>query len=99
MDPNHHHHQAGHAVQLIQGHQLDLTSQSVRPHQLNLTSRLALSIRLVLRYQLGLSDLSVAIMALERARNRGIGRAIQHPVRAVPRWKDAAQTAVKEAVQ
>ncbi len=48
---------------------------------------------------MGLSDLSVAIMALERARNRGIGRAIQHPVRAVPRWKDAAQTAVKEAVQ
>jgi len=48
---------------------------------------------------MGLSDLSVAIMALERARARGIGRAIQHPVRAVPRWKDAAKTAVKEAIQ
>lgn len=48
---------------------------------------------------MGLSDLSVAIMALERARARGIGRTIQHPVRAVPRWKDAAKTAIKEAVQ
>lgn len=48
---------------------------------------------------MGISDLSVAIMALDRARASGIGRSIHHPVREVPRWKDAAQTAVKEAVQ
>lgn len=44
---------------------------------------------------MGLSDLSVAVMALERARAGGIGRAIPHPVRATPRWN--AATAPTEA--
>ena len=35
---------------------------------------------------MGLSDLSVAIMALDRARKAGCGQAIAHPVRAVPDW-------------
>jgi ornithine cyclodeaminase len=48
---------------------------------------------------MGLSDLSVALMALERARARGVGRTIAHPVRAVPRWENAAKSAVKEAMQ
>jgi ornithine cyclodeaminase len=48
---------------------------------------------------MGLSDLSVALMALERARARGVGRSIQHPVRAMPRWKHAAAPALKEEVQ
>lgn len=39
---------------------------------------------------MGMSDLSVAIMALERARVRGLGRHIPHPARAVPRWKETA---------
>jgi ornithine cyclodeaminase len=47
---------------------------------------------------MGLSDLSVALMALERARARGIGKAIDHPVRAIPRWKQAEQQSVKEAL-
>ena len=37
-------------------------------------------------------------MALERARARGIGKAIDHPVRAIPRWKQAEQQSVKEAL-
>jgi ornithine cyclodeaminase len=48
---------------------------------------------------MGLSDLSIALMALERARARGVGRAIEHPVRAMPRWKDVAETEVKEVMQ
>lgn len=47
---------------------------------------------------MGLSDLSVALMALERARAKGIGKAIDHPVRAIPRWKQAEQQSVKEAL-
>jgi ornithine cyclodeaminase len=47
---------------------------------------------------MGLSDLSVALMALERARAQGMGRTIEHPVRAVPRWKQAEQRSVKEAL-
>lgn len=35
---------------------------------------------------MGLSDLSVALMALERARAQGVGKPIPHPVRAMPRW-------------
>jgi ornithine cyclodeaminase/alanine dehydrogenase-like protein (mu-crystallin family) len=42
---------------------------------------------------MGVSDLSVAVMALERARTKGIGRGIAHPVRAIPRWKSAVTTA------
>lgn len=41
---------------------------------------------------MGLSDLSVAMMALERARARGRGQPIPHPVRAVPRWKEVTKT-------
>jgi ornithine cyclodeaminase len=47
---------------------------------------------------MGLSDLSVALMALERARARGLGKPIDHPVRAIPRWKQAEQQSVKEAL-
>jgi ornithine cyclodeaminase/alanine dehydrogenase-like protein (mu-crystallin family) len=47
---------------------------------------------------MGLSDLSVALIALERARAKGIGKAIDHPVRAIPRWKQAEQHSVKEAL-
>jgi ornithine cyclodeaminase len=47
---------------------------------------------------MGLSDLSVALMALERARARSIGKTIDHPVRAIPRWKQAEQQNVKEAL-
>jgi ornithine cyclodeaminase/alanine dehydrogenase-like protein (mu-crystallin family) len=46
---------------------------------------------------MGLSDLSVAVMALERARAQGIGRAINHPIRAVPRWNPATAPAQQEA--
>jgi ornithine cyclodeaminase len=46
---------------------------------------------------MGLSDLSVAVMALERARAQGIGRSLPHPVRAVPRWNAAAAPAPLEA--
>ncbi len=35
---------------------------------------------------MGISDLSVAVIALDRARKRGVGRTIPHPVRAVPQW-------------
>ena len=42
---------------------------------------------------MGLSDLSVAIMVLERARARGAGRSIAHPVRAVPRFSSVAEKA------
>ena len=42
---------------------------------------------------MGLSDLSVAVMVLERARAQGIGHSIDHPVRAVPRWTSAAAAA------
>ncbi|WP_197277200.1 ornithine cyclodeaminase family protein [Sphingomonas profundi] len=38
---------------------------------------------------MGLSDLSVAIMAYERARDADIGLAIDQPVRAAPRWRAA----------
>ena len=48
---------------------------------------------------MGLSDLSVALMALERARARGVGTVIQQPVRTTPRWKEGAQATVKEVVQ
>jgi ornithine cyclodeaminase len=44
---------------------------------------------------MGLSDLSVALMALERARAKGLGKSIEHPVRAIPRWK---QDTEKEAL-
>ncbi len=40
---------------------------------------------------MGLSDLSVAIMVLERARARGIGRSIAHPLRATPRFNTVAE--------
>jgi ornithine cyclodeaminase len=46
---------------------------------------------------MGLSDLSVALMALERARAKGAGKPIEHPVRTMPRWKPAVQDTVKEA--
>ena len=46
---------------------------------------------------MGLSDLSVAVMAFERARERGVGRAVTHPIRAVPRWNAAAAPAPQEA--
>ena len=46
---------------------------------------------------MGLSDLSVAVMALERARTQGVGRPIPHPARAVPRWNAAAAPAAQEA--
>ena len=42
---------------------------------------------------MGLSDLSVALMVLERARAQGIGRALPHPVRAMPRFKSVAEKA------
>ena len=48
---------------------------------------------------MGLSDLSVALMALERAAGRGVGRSIAHPVRAIPRWESPAKPAVKEVIQ
>lgn len=41
---------------------------------------------------MGLSDLSVAVMAYERARTQAIGRHIVHPVRALPRWSPTNQT-------
>lgn len=40
---------------------------------------------------MGLSDLSVAIMVLDRARARGIGRSIAPAVRATPRFTSAAE--------
>lgn len=46
---------------------------------------------------MGLSDLSVAVMVLERARAQGVGRSIAHPVRATPRWNSAARKAAQEA--
>lgn len=39
---------------------------------------------------MGISDLSMAVLALERARQRGIGREIPHPHRAVPTWRASA---------
>ena len=45
---------------------------------------------------MGLSDLSVAVMALERARAQGAGRAIAHPVRATPRFNTAAPKVAQE---
>jgi ornithine cyclodeaminase len=47
---------------------------------------------------MGLSDLSVAIMALERAREQGIGRSIAHPVRAVPRWNATPAAAAPQEI-
>lgn len=46
---------------------------------------------------MGVSDLSVALMVIERARARGIGQPIPHPVRAIPRWNPAAASAAQEA--
>jgi hypothetical protein len=46
---------------------------------------------------MGLSDLSVALMALDRARAQGIGRSIPHPTRAVPRWNNATAATRQEA--
>lgn len=46
---------------------------------------------------MGISDLSVALMVIERARARGIGASISHPVRAIPRWNPAATSAAQEA--
>jgi len=46
---------------------------------------------------MGVSDLSVALMVIERARARGIGHPIPHPVRAIPRWNPAAASAAQEA--
>ena len=40
---------------------------------------------------MGLSDLSVAIMVLDRARARNLGRQIAHPVRAMPRFNAVAE--------
>ncbi len=40
---------------------------------------------------MGLSDLSVAITVLDRARTRGLGRTIAHPVRATPRFNSMAE--------
>ena len=45
---------------------------------------------------MGLSDLSVAVMALERARAQGAGRAIAHPVRATPRFNTATARVAQE---
>ena len=45
---------------------------------------------------MGLSDLSVAVMALERARAQGVGRAIAHPVRATPRFNTATARVAQE---
>jgi ornithine cyclodeaminase len=47
---------------------------------------------------MGLSDLSVAMMALERAREQGIGHSIAHPVRAVPRWNAMAAPAAPQEI-
>jgi ornithine cyclodeaminase len=47
---------------------------------------------------MGLSDLSVAIMAIERAREQGIGRPIAHPVRAVPRWNATPAPAARQEI-
>lgn len=41
---------------------------------------------------MGISDLSMAIMALDRARAKGLGRSMPHPVRAIPTWKGAPKT-------
>jgi ornithine cyclodeaminase/alanine dehydrogenase-like protein (mu-crystallin family) len=46
---------------------------------------------------MGLSDLSVALMALDRARAQDIGRSIPHPTRAVPRWNNATAATPQEA--
>jgi ornithine cyclodeaminase/alanine dehydrogenase-like protein (mu-crystallin family) len=46
---------------------------------------------------MGLSDLSVAAMVLERARAQGAGRTIAHPVRATPRFNTAAVQVAQEA--
>ena len=46
---------------------------------------------------MGVSDLSVALMVIERARARGIGHPIPHPVRAIPRWNPTAASAAQEA--
>lgn len=40
---------------------------------------------------MGVSDLSVAIMVLDRARKAGCGTALAHPVRAVPEWNDTVR--------
>ena len=39
---------------------------------------------------MGISDLSVALMVVERARAQGAGRSIAHPQRATPRWNKPA---------
>lgn len=55
-----------------------IASGKRRPTQPNLTLFKAMG--------MGISDLSVAMIALERARQRGIGKLIPAPVRASPRW-------------
>jgi ornithine cyclodeaminase/alanine dehydrogenase-like protein (mu-crystallin family) len=47
---------------------------------------------------MGLSDLSVAVMAFERASADGIGRSMAHPQRALPRWESTVKAA-QEATQ
>ena len=39
---------------------------------------------------MGISDLSVAMLVLERAREQRAGQSIPHPKRAVPRWNTTA---------
>ena len=46
---------------------------------------------------MGLSDLSVATLVLERARAHGAGRSLAHPVRATPRFNTAATKVAQEA--
>jgi ornithine cyclodeaminase/alanine dehydrogenase-like protein (mu-crystallin family) len=62
-----------------------VAGQQRRPERVDLTLFKAMG--------MGLSDLSVALMALERARAKGMGRSIPHPVRAIPKWHSAATTA------
>lgn len=62
-----------------------IAGQHRRPERVDLTLFKAMG--------MGLSDLSVALLALERARARGVGRSIAHPMRAIPRWQNAATTA------
>ena len=62
-----------------------VAGQQRRPDRVDLTLFKAMG--------MGLSDLSVALMALERARAKCMGRSIPHPVRAIPRWHSAVTTA------
>jgi hypothetical protein len=38
------------------------------------------------------------MMALERAREQGVGHSIAHPVRAVPRWNATAAPAAPQEI-